>query len=150
MKKFYFKIVLNEFMKNLDLLKVNYMYSKVFLLILFSSCATVKYKKKFIADKWLEFSKYRNDNGEVSYSIHNENLSLFVADSLLRKVKMKKIRLDLDYIERCYALSPDSTSPFLGENIKGMKIDSFYYNIEKIKYIQANKIDTANMVLIHK
>jgi hypothetical protein len=110
----------------------------------------VKYKKAFIAEKWLAFSKYKSGSGEFSYSINNENLSLYVSDSLLRKVKMKKIRLDLDYLERCYALSPDSTSPFLGENIKGMKIDSFYYNIEKIKYIQGNKIDTVNKVFIHK
>jgi hypothetical protein len=109
----------------------------------------VKYKKKFIADKWLELAKYKKDNGEFSYSVNNENLSFFVSDSLLRMVKMKKIRLDLDYIERCYALSPDSTSTFLGKNIKGMKIDSFYYNIEKIRYIQKNKIDTENKILIH-
>lgn len=121
-----------------------YRLTLIVFLVFLNSCVSVKYKKNYIINSWESFNKY-NYQKELSLDVFNGQIGLSLNDSKLRKLKMKKIKADINYLERNIALSPDSISATLVSQINKINIvDSFYVNEEKIRYITQNGLLTPN------
>jgi hypothetical protein len=117
-------------------------------IFLLYSCATIEYKKNYLASKFYSFNKYKL-NDEMGYTLSNPRFKLSMEDSALRKLKMRTIKKELTYLEKQIALSPDSTATFFTNDNKSVnRVDSFYINKEKVKFLQSNGLVSKNMYFI--
>jgi hypothetical protein len=111
----------------------------IYLCIIYSSCATPKWK-----------TTYMNKHGEIlqkKYSAKNEFETTIVSGQFVAKpyknVTRKDVKKNMQGLEKIFALLPDSISS------TGKIIDSFYINKNKIAYIKKSKLQTNNIHFIN-
>jgi hypothetical protein len=117
------------------------------LILLLQACSTLKSKQKLVdvnlrsySTKY-EINKSMNRNRDFGELILSGNTAL--DKQSLRKINKKEIRLRLKEWEKAFAFIPDSISD------KTMnRIDSFYVNANKIRFIEENNLQSSSIHLL--
>lgn len=128
----------------------NFMTKKIKLIIIltfigFFSCRSVNFKRDFINKKTSEILIKYSRNGEIVMPQNsNTAIKLSMNEKMLKSLSIHAIKTQLKKDEYRIALTPDSISQY--HTIKGILVaDSFYFNKNKIKYIQKKHIISMNM-----
>src|SRR5205085_109470 len=115
---------------NIPFMKSFFMSLVIFLLLL-SSCSTMKWKKKYAAEKFFVFQKKYFRNNQLIINLPRQKDTL--ENKSFGALKRKQFKRNIYLFEKGLALVPDSTS------MNGEKIDSFYKNPYKIDFIKKEK-----------
>ena len=115
-------------------------YLIFFVLLIMTSCVSVKWKYNYVGSRFIEFQKYAYSDSSVSFTIPSD----FSTKKTLRKMSKAQIIRKMDMLEKGTALFPDSTS------INNHGIDSFYINQYKVQYIKDHGLVRKNIILIKK
>lgn len=111
----------------------------LFAIIAFStltSCATLKWKRKYVTKRMAILFREYSKNGEF-------NISLYPTDTIngksFKKLTRKELKSNLRILEKGLAMPPDSVATADGI------VDSFYTNPDKIKFIVKKKLMSPNI-----
>jgi len=117
----------------------------LFFVLLYFSCRSVEYKKDFISHRTVAMIKKYSRNGEIVMPQNsNTAIKLSMNEKMLKSLSIHAIKTQLKKDEYRIALTPDSISQY--HTINGILVaDSFYFNKNKIKYIQKKHIISMNM-----
>jgi len=115
------------------------------------SCNTLKYKSNFVDKQFRKIEKYNAVNIEVikdgnDNTESHSSLRFLLSDSTLRVESFRKIKMQIGLLEYEAALIPDSVDQHNIVNCSGcIRIDSFYSNRYKIRFIKKKRISRANL-----
>jgi hypothetical protein len=108
-------------------------------LLIITSCSTVKWKRRYEINKFLSLQKkYSNDN---EFIVSNPNVEDSFETKSVKKIKRKGIKKNIRLLEKGLALVPDSVYR------NGVEIDSFYKNQNKIHFILKKKLESGNIFM---
>ena len=115
--------------------------SMVFLIVLvLESCTSLKWKYNYIGTRLQSLKKYTIDkDSSIILSIPSD----FRVEKKIKRSRKRKIMFMMNKIERGAAMFPDSLVR------SGNRTDSFYYNINKIKFIKENRLQTRNIHFVN-
>ena len=109
----------------------------IFMIVLLSSCATMRWKRNYVNKKMsVILSKYAADTFEVT-------LPTTLAGESIKQSTKKQIKENVKVIEKAFALKPDSIA------ITNGRIDSFYFNKNKIQYIKQHNLNQSKNIIIN-
>ena len=108
------------------------------------SCFTANQRVQYYSNGMEKLKRKYSINGGFSYNFNAVDAKKLSNKKLIRQTK-SEINYDLKYHEKIFALSPDSIV-----EKKNNKIDSFYFNKNKIAFIKKNNFSTANIYFIEK
>jgi len=103
--------------------------------IIFFSCASMKWKNNYIGERFEIMKNYNADSNSIILTIPKE----LQGAKKIKKMSKRKIRKIIYLLEKGAALLPDSVGESNG------KLDSFYSNQNKIRFIKENNLITNNI-----
>jgi hypothetical protein len=131
----YIEMISNFYSKNIA---INNMKWKIIICFFLFSCKAVD-KKNYILKEGERIHKMYSYNGSISLGRFDKIYTLTTKEELLSKTSLREIKKSIKIVETEIAKLPDSSIVKYQDEV-AKRIDSFYFNKNKIYFFKKNKL----------